>query len=102
MFLSNQISLITQSGMGGTTNKLHSPAKNISGSCCYMGKVTTIILIIAICYLSFRCVNILYVWTVNSVNRLFKNPKHMTAITSPSKFGLASQEIATVKSFGLL
>ena len=31
--------------------------------------------------------NILYAWTVNSVNRLYKNPKHMTAITSPSKPG---------------
>ena len=29
----------------------------------------------AICYLSFRWVNILHAWTVNSVNRLVKNPK---------------------------
>ena len=35
----------------------------------------------AICYLSLRWVNILYAWTVNSVNRLVKNPKHITAIT---------------------
>ena len=41
----------------------------------------------AICYQSFRWVNILYAWTVKSVNRMFKNSKHMTAITSPSKPG---------------
>ena len=35
----------------------------------------------AICYLSLRWVNILYAWTVNSVNRLVKNPKHITTIT---------------------
>ena len=34
----------------------------------------------AICYPSFRWVNILYAWTVNSVNR-----KHITAITFSSK-----------------
>ena len=42
----------------------------------------------AICYLSFRWVNKLYAWTVNSVNRLVKNPKHITAIT----FFASSQE----------
>ena len=30
-----------------------------------------------ICYLSFRWVNILHAWTVNSMNRLVKNPKHV-------------------------
>ena len=32
--------------------------------------------------------HLFYAWTVTSVNRLVKNPKHMTAITSPSKPGL--------------
>ena len=39
----------------------------------------------AICYLSLCWVNILHAWTVNSVNRLVKNPKHITAITFPFK-----------------
>ena len=39
-----------------------------------------------ICNLSFRWVNILHSWTVNSVNRLIKNPKHITAITVPLTF----------------
>ena len=39
----------------------------------------------AICYLSFRSVNILHAWTENSVNRLVKNSKHNTAITSSLK-----------------
>ena len=34
----------------------------------------------AICYLSFRLVNILHGLTVHSVNRLVKNPKHITAM----------------------
>ena len=39
----------------------------------------------AICYMRFRWVNILHTWTVNYVNRMFKNPKHITAITFSSK-----------------
>ena len=39
----------------------------------------------ATCCLSFRWVNILHAWTVNSVNRLVKNPKHITEMTFPSK-----------------
>ena len=30
-------------------------------------------------------VNILHAWTVNFMNKVVKNPKHITAITSPSK-----------------
>jgi len=29
----------------------------------------------AICYMSFRWVNVLHAWTVNAVKRLVKNPK---------------------------
>ena len=39
----------------------------------------------AICYMSFRQVNILHAWTVNSVNRLLKIPKHIQAIWFSSK-----------------
>ena len=38
-----------------------------------------------VCYMSFRCVNILHAWTVNSANRLVKNSKHITSFTSPPK-----------------
>ena len=36
-------------------------------------------------YMSFRWVNILHAWTVNFVNKVLKNPKHITAITCSSK-----------------
>ena len=39
----------------------------------------------AICYLSFKWVNILHAWTENSVNGLVKNSKHITPIASPPK-----------------
>ena len=39
----------------------------------------------AICYLSFRWVNIWHGLTVNCADRLVKNPKHFTAITISSK-----------------
>ena len=33
---------------------------------------------------------ILHAWAVNFVNRFVKNPKHITAITSPSKVNVYS------------
>ena len=41
--------------------------------------------------------NVLHAWTENSVNELVKNPKHITAITSPAKpdrYPFASQAIS--------